>query len=185
MVVPTRAFHGIRVAGWVCAGLLAGAVAARAEGLSLESAGVRGGFSAESGSHGFHQAEVFGNWNLPWGWDLGREFHLQSRLDLSAGWLNAHDQDAAIGTLGPSLVVSRAQWPVSLAGGLSPTFLSTHEFGEDNLGTRVQFTSHIGLNLDFARHWRVGYRFQHMSNAGLSTPNPGLNMHMFALSYLF
>ena len=185
MVFPTRAFRGIRVAGWVCAGLLVGAVTARAEGLSLESVGVRGGFSAESGSHGFHQAEVFGNWNLPWGWDLGREFHLQSRLDLSAGWLNAHDQDAAIGTLGPSLVVSRAQWPVSLAGGLSPTFLSTHEFGEDNLGTRVQFTSHIGLNSDFARHWRVGYRFQHMSNAGLSTPNPGLNMHMFALSYLF
>jgi hypothetical protein len=41
------------------------------------------------------------------------------------------------------------------------------------------------LNWDFATHWRLGYRFQHMSNAGLSQPNPGLNMHMFALSYLF
>jgi hypothetical protein len=53
------------------------------------------------------------------------------------------------------------------------------------LGTDIQFTSHVGLNWDFAAHWRLGYRFQHMSNADLSRDNPGLNMHLFALSYVF
>jgi hypothetical protein len=48
-----------------------------------------------------------------------------------------------------------------------------------------QFTSHLGVNWDFAPHWRVGYRFQHMSNAGLATPNPGLNLHIFSVSYRF
>ncbi len=46
-----------------------------------------------------------------------------------------------------------------------------------------QFTSHVGLNWDFAEHWRLGYRFQHISNADLAKPNPGLNMHLVTLSY--
>jgi hypothetical protein len=41
------------------------------------------------------------------------------------------------------------------------------------------------LNWDFAAHWRLSYRFQHMSNAGLSLQNPGLNMNMFSLGYIF
>ena len=185
MVVPTRAFRGIRVAGWVCAGLLVGAVAGRGEGLSLESVGVRGGFQADRNHRDFGQMEAFGDLNLPWGWNLGKEWHVQSRLDLSVGWLGVRGDNAVIGTIGPSLVLSRARLPLSLEGGVSPTFLSRDEFESDNFGMQLQFTSYLGLNWEFTRHWRVGYRFQHMSNAGLSTPNPGLNMHMFALSYVF
>ena len=185
MVVPTRAFRGIRVAGWVSAGLLVGAVAGRGEGFSLESVGARGGFQADHSDRDFGQLEGFANLNLPWGWNLGREWHVQSRLDLSVGWLGVRGDNAVIGTVGPSLVLSRARLPLSLEGGVSPTFLSRHEFRSANFGTDFQFTSYLGLNWEFIRHWRVGYRFQHMSNAGLSTPNPGLNMHMFALSYLF
>ena len=74
---------------------------------------------------------------------------------------------------------------MSLEGGVSPTFLSQYEFGSRDFGTDIQFTSHIGLNWDFAPHWRLGYRFQHMSNAGLASKNPGLNMHLFGVSYLF
>ena len=65
------------------------------------------------------------------------------------------------------------------------TGLSRDEFGSKDLGGNFQFTSHAGLNWDFAEHFRVGYRFQHMSNAGLREPNPGLNLHLFAVSYLF
>ena len=31
----------------------------------------------------------------------------------------------------------------------------------------------------------VGYRYQHMSNAHLSEPNPGQNQHMLSVSYRF
>jgi hypothetical protein len=185
MAFSNRAFRGIGIAGWVVAGLLAGAVTGRAEGFSLESVGVRGGFQADHSNRDFGQVEGFGNLNLPWGWDLGREWHLQSRLDLSLGWLGGRGDSAFIGTLGPSLIVSRARLPLSFEGGVSPSYLSHEHFGLEDFGGNVQFTSYLGLNLDFARHWRLGYRFQHMSNAGLATPNPGLNTHMFALSYLF
>jgi hypothetical protein len=36
-----------------------------------------------------------------------------------------------------------------------------------------QFICHLGLNWDFATHWRLSYRYQHMSNADLALENPG------------
>jgi hypothetical protein len=169
--------------GLICLLLQTGS--SRAEDFCLESVGVRGGVSANPGRNEFHQAEFFGNWNLPWGWDLGKEWYLQSRLDSSIGWLGDKGNNAGIGTVGPSVALSRERLPVSLEGGVSPTFLSRSEFGSKDFGTDIQFTSHIGLNWDFAAHWRLGYRFQHMSNAGLGSKNPGLNLHLFGLSYLF
>ena len=41
----------------------------------------------------------------------------------------------------------------------------------------------IGLNYNFSRHFMMGYRLQHMSNAGIYTPNPGVNIHMLAIGY--
>jgi hypothetical protein len=156
-----------------------------AEDFRLESVGARGGISANLTGVSFNQAELFANWNLPWAWDFGREWLLASRLDFSAGWLADHDDNAFIGTLGPTLVLNRERLPVSFEGGVSPTLLSQYAFGSRNFGTYIQFTSHLGLNWDFAAHWRLGYRLQHMSNAGLGEHNRGLNMHLFGLSYVF
>jgi hypothetical protein len=185
MAFPKSTYRWMVVTGGVIACCLLWASPGRAEEFRLESVGVRGGFSANGGRDEFHQAEFFGNWNLPWGWNLGKEWHLQSRLDLSVGWLGDSSRNAVVGTLGPTLVLDRAGWPVSLEGGSSPTLLSSYRFESKSLGTDIQFTSHVGLNWDFAPHWRLSYRFQHMSNADLSRDNPGLNMHLFGLSYCF
>jgi hypothetical protein len=151
----------------------------------MESVGVRGGFQSDKSNRAFNQVEAFGNLNMPWGWDLGRGWHLQSRLDLSASWLGGRGDSSFIGTLGPSLALSQGRLPLSLDVGISPTILNNEHFGAEDFGMPLQFTSYLGLNWNFAAHWRLGYRIQHMSNGGLATPNPGLNMHMFALSYIF
>jgi hypothetical protein len=91
-----------------------------------------------------------------------------------------------VGTLGPSFLLNHGTFPLSLEGGSGPTVIGRHEFVSKDFGEVIQFTSYVGLNLDVAAHIRLSYRFQHMSNAGLtSSHNPGLNMHMFGLSYLF
>jgi lipid A 3-O-deacylase len=185
MVFPDRTCRWTGVIGWLITCLLLSGAVGRAEDFRLESVGARGGISANLTGRSFNQAEVFANWNLPWAWDLGKEWHLQSRLDFSAGWLRDRGYNAAIGTVGPSLVLSRERLPVSLEGGISPTLLSQHDFESRDFGTYIQFTSHVGLNWDFAAHWRLGYRLQHMSNAGLGSHDRGLNMHLFALSYVF
>jgi lipid A 3-O-deacylase len=151
----------------------------------LEAMGVRGGISANLSGREFNKAEVFGELNLPWGPDLGKGWHLQSRLDISVGWLGDSGNNVAIGAVGPSLVLGRERVPLSLEVGGSPTLLSSHVFGGKDFGKEFQFTSHVGLNWDVATHWRLGYRFEHMSNAGLAARNPGLNLHMFGLSYRF
>jgi len=185
MVFPKTLSRRMGVTGGAVLSLLLWAGTVWGEDFRLESVGARGGLSGNGGRNEFHQAESFANWNLPWGWDLGKEWYLQSRLDVSAGWLGDSSQSAFVGTLGPTLVLDRARWPVSFEGGFSPTYLSSYDFELKDLGTRIQFTSHVGLNWDFAAHWRLTYRFQHMSNADLAQSNPGLNMHIFGLSYCF
>lgn len=171
---------------WAAIGVLATALSAsQAEEFRFESAGARGGFSASDVDHEFHQAEAFGNWFLPWGLDFGAGWQLKTRADLSVGWLGNRDGDAVVGTLGPSVIVKHERFPLSLEGGSSPTLISRHEFGSENFGIPFQFTSHVDLNVDLVQHLRLSYRFQHMSNAGLGDHNPGLNMHLFGVSYLF
>lgn len=166
-------------------GLLLLSTTARAQHFGVESLGVRGGASLTDPRPGFHQADVFLNCNLPWRWDLGRRWHLQTRLDFSGGWLGESGVHAAIGSIGPSVLFAREEFPFSFEGGSSPTGITQYEFPDKNFGGGLQFTTHVGVNWEMATHFRLGYRFQHMSDAGLNTPNPGLNMHMLALSYLF
>ena len=40
-------------------------------------------------------------------------------------------------------------------------------------------------DFNFVRHWAIGYRFQHMSNFVFYDSNPGLDLHMIEISYLF
>jgi hypothetical protein len=170
---------------WVLIGVFLAATAGWAKEFSLESAGARFGFPGNASGEGFNQAEAFVNWNLRWHWDLGRDWHLQSRLDVSAGWLGRGPDNAAIATVGPTLVLGWRRFPVSIEGGVSPTVISLEHFETKDLGTDFQFTSHVGANWDFASRMRLSYRFQHMSNAGIGDNNPGLNLHMVALSCIF
>jgi Lipid A 3-O-deacylase (PagL) len=175
-----------RAAGLITAAVLAVGFAPNltAQEFRVESIGARLGWSPHSGTD-FYEAEVFVDHSLPWNWDLGRDWRLRTYLDLSAGWLNRSDTDTFIGSLGPGLRIQHERCPVSLDGGVSPTVISTHKFGRLDLGDWFQFTSHVGLNWDIGDHWRVGYRYQHMSNAGISSHNPGLNMQMLAFSFRF
>ena len=156
-----------------------------AQDFHRDSAGARFGFPVGARDQGFYQAEGFANLDLPWRWEFNSLWRLQSRLDLAGGGLRGHGDDAFVGSLGPALVLQYDLFPVSVVCGSSPTYISQHEFGPTDLGTLFQFSSHIGVDWDIGWHVQVGYRLQHMSNSGISHHNPGLNLHMFALSYRF
>lgn len=149
------------------------------------SAGVRGGFSFENDSHRFTQVEAFGASNLPWHWNFYSDWALTPRAEASAGWLSGEHTDAFVGTLGPSVELSKGKFPITLIGGASPTVLSRYRFRSVDFGDRLQFTDHIGLNWRIAECFSATCRFQHMSNAGISSHNPGLNLLMFSVNYNF
>jgi lipid A 3-O-deacylase len=179
-------------AQWVLICLLAATATGRAqELLRLESAGARFGFPANASSSDFYESDAYVNWDLPWSWDLGSTWLVQSRLDLSAGWLGRNGRDGGLGAIGPALALGHGRFPLWLEGGVDATVLTRTKFGpgdqggSKDFGIPFQFTSHIGVYYDVASRVRLGYRFQHMSNAGLGSPNPGLTLHVFYASYVF
>ncbi|HLP78440.1 MAG TPA: acyloxyacyl hydrolase [Candidatus Paceibacterota bacterium] len=152
---------------------------------SFESAGVRAGTSINNRSDTFRQVEAVADLNTPWNWQLGSDWRIAAHAEFSAGWLHGEGEEAAIGTAGPVASLSWKDFPVTLDAGSSPTLLSKYRFGPKDYGLPFQFTTHIGVNWKFADHFSAGYRYQHMSNAGLGSPNPGLNLHMLGLNYHF
>ncbi|MFO1370957.1 MAG: acyloxyacyl hydrolase [Candidatus Competibacteraceae bacterium] len=148
--------------------------------------GVRGGFSNDAVHYeDFRQYELFINYPLPWSWRWSGGWKLDTRLEGTIGVLNGAGETGFIGSLGPTLVLGAEGSRIFADLGISPTVLSRSSFGRADFGGDFQFTSHIGLYFQISQELELGYRFQHMSNAHLETPNPGLNMHMLELSYRF
>jgi lipid A 3-O-deacylase len=177
-------FQSAYVLAW-SATLIPVLIAYSSDAQDFLSVGVRGGLSCNSDGHSFRQSETFVDLDLPWAWTFCSDWRLQPRCDVSGGWLGGEHTDGFVGTLGPTIELRKGKCPLTLEGGSSPTFLSKYHFGEKNFGDDFQFTSHIGLEWYLTKRISIGYRFQHMSNAGLGRPNPGLNLNMFSFTYHF
>jgi lipid A 3-O-deacylase len=178
-------FCALRVAAGVAVGLLWWTATSPAGEFKLGAAGIRYGIGGNSSSWDFNEGEVFADWDLPWRWDLGHDVWLKLRLDSSAGWLGDHAKTGAIVGAGPGVRVGREHFPLSLEWGTNPTILGEEHFAGKDFGSAFQFTTYVGVSFDLGAHVRLGYRYQHMSNAGLSENNPGLNLNMFSLDYVF
>ncbi|HSN53576.1 MAG TPA: acyloxyacyl hydrolase [Candidatus Sulfomarinibacteraceae bacterium] len=74
---------------------------------------------------------------------------------------------------------------VFIEAGIGPHLLSNVRFSGLDLSTSLQFGSHIGAGVLFGRGGRYSltYRFQHLSNASIKQPNPGIEFHLLQLGY--
>ena len=91
--------------------------------------------------------------------------------------------------------VFRMQRDTALSSGVSPfaeAGIGAHLLSETSLSsldfsTAMQFGSLLGLGVGFGRYgqYELGYRFQHISNAGIKTPHDSLSLHMLRLGYSF
>jgi Lipid A 3-O-deacylase (PagL) len=147
--------------------------------------GVRGGSSFESDAGEFQQADLFAAKYLPWLWGSKDRLTLKPRWEASVGFLHDDGQQGFVGTTGPVIELRVGKLPVTLEGGISLTALSRFEFPDRDLGGWFEFTDHAGLNWHITKQFTVGWRYQHMSNAGFYKRNPGLNLQMLSASYTF
>jgi len=147
------------------------------------SVGVRAGMDDNRGDEDFKQYEGFATWQLPWSWQWKSGWSLNTYLEANAGVLRGAGESAFVGSIGPGIYFSGFKDKLDIAMGINPTIISKHEFGNENLGGPIEFTSPIGVNYNFTRHLNIGYRLQHMSNGVLYEHNPGLNMHMIEVGY--
>ena len=153
--------------------------------MDWKSIGLRAGMSDHRNDEDFKQYEGFATWSLPWfrQWDSG--WTMGTYLEANAGVLRGGGESAFVGSIGPGIYFIGFKGKIDISMGINPTIISQHKFGDEDLGGPIEFTSHIGLNLNFARHFTIGYRLQHMSNGVLYEKNPGLNMHMIEVGYRF
>ncbi len=146
--------------------------------------GIRSGISDQSSEKYFSKYEAFTAFSLPWKWRFRGGWILGTFIEINAGLVSS-EGNAFVGSVGPGLYLLTPGKRFAIAGGIYPTYLGQSKFGTEDFGETFQFTSEIGVNLNFSRNWTVGYRFQHMSNAGIASENPGLNTHLLELGYRF
>lgn len=65
-------------------------------------------------------------------------------------------------------------------------YLLSHTIDTENhrLPTALQFGSHAGAGV-FLGKASLGFSLQHLSNAGIKKPNPGINFYLVTLGYSF
>jgi len=107
------------------------------------------------------------------------------RINAGLGLLWDDEKTGVVGSLGPSVVFYGMQERLRLGLGIDVALLSRTQFEEIDFGSTVEFISHINIAWEIAEGLTAGYRFQHMSNAGLDARNPGLNLHLLSLEYSY
>ena len=153
------------------------------------------GMSVELGSN---EGVDMGRVGIQWDWNKRffqvSDWHLGGYWDLALGQWHRGDvrpgekRDITEISLTP---VFRFQ-PNGLVGpyaeaGIGFHLLSHASIGDKNLSTAFQFGDHLGIGYRFAakQGLDLSYRFQHLSNAGIKHPNPGINFHQVRLQYHF
>ncbi len=146
--------------------------------------GVRGGMDATGSNEHYEVAELYLQRDLPWRAETGLGPVL-TRLDLGAAYLEGAGSDGgAILSAGADIAWRPANGPMELEAGFRPAWLTDHRYGDDDYGGGLQFLSHVGVSLRLGR-FVLGYRYQHMSNAGIYSENDGLNLHLFGVGGTF
>jgi hypothetical protein len=66
--------------------------------------------------------------------------------------------------------------------GIGVHVLSEHRIGERELSTPYHFGSIAGVGLELESGLDLSLRFQHLSNAAVGLPNPGINFALLRLA---
>ena len=154
--------------------------------------------SVEAG-YGYHTDMARLSWSRAWDarWFADSAWFLSGYWDAGIGrWMphNAAGGNHDVTDLGFTPV-----WRLRPSGTLAPIspfleaavgvhYISDHQIytGRD-MSTHFQFGDHVGAGVSFGDHhdWDLMARLQHLSNAGLQNPNPGINFYQIRLSHWY
>ena len=131
-----------------------------------------------------------------WGkrWFQGADWHVGGYWDLGLGYWRRDDARAGenddiveIGFTPVFRIQRNSLTGPYVEAGIGAHLLSRTSIGDNRMSTKFQFGDHIGLGYRFGAKaaWEVGYRYQHLSNAGIKKPNDGINFHQLRVQYRF
>ncbi|SOY58113.1 acyloxyacyl hydrolase [Cupriavidus taiwanensis] len=167
--------------------------------LALPGAAGAAGFSMQAGygrdnRHGVEKYEVSARWDEIVQWQLSNRLALALDGEVNvANWRALSSRPSSQLTefgVSPIFRLSYAGEHVTpfVEASVGLRVLSHTEIaGGHRMGSAFQFSDMIGVGVAFGKAQRltVGYRFQHLSNAGIQDPNPGTNFSMGYVRYRF
>lgn len=136
----------------------------------ISNFGVRVATADGAQSDGLTQHSLFVDFKLPWRWSPWEGVYATPRLTLEVGEFDTDLEDRLFGSFGPALRIDNDRWRI-------PVFV--------DLGTSLNLTSHVALGMRFGRQkdHSVSFRVQHISNGGINSTNPGVDM--FGIDLVF
>lgn len=133
-----------------------------------------------------------------WGrrWSLPVGLYLTGHWELSLSYWHGDEGRTGNGSLveGGFAPVFRIHseakpWGITpfIEGAVGIHLMSETELGDKDFDIPFAFGSHAGVGFRFGPQDQIelGYRFQHLSNADLGDPNPGIDFHLVRLLYYF
>lgn len=171
--------------------LLLPTVNAQAIDLGIDSISIEGGHSSNNnGDVNLARIGVQWDWGVKW-FEVGSWF-LGGYWDAQAGYWHSDDSN----DIGDFSITPVFRFQSGATSGLSPYAeigVGAHLLTDTNItqqrqfSTNFQFGDHIGAGIRFGdrAEYDLGYRYQHLSNAGIDDPNPGINFHQIRFSYHF
>ena len=160
--------------------------------ITLDAIGVRGGFNSDivrippSEKEDFEHYDIFAQVGLPGGFTSESGWQFGYRLTGSAGVMRGAGDTGFIGTLAPGFFFRKPSWRSTVDAGVGLAYVSTEEYGSQDLGGPVQIAAHIGITIDVTERIGLGWRFHHISDAGIwGSDNRGVDVNLFELSYKF
>lgn len=137
------------------------------------------------GDQAFHSRELFIAEQIPFpvgsvaGWDV------ETRIEARVGRLRGGGDALRHGGFSLGVRLRDPNSPLVFGVGSGPTWMTETTLGDRDFGGPWQFTSHLVIQFRLSDALRFGYRIQHTSNAGLSSPNEGVDIQSFELRLLF
>jgi hypothetical protein len=152
------------------------------------------GIAVEVGrGDGADMARIGAQWDWSKRWLQTTDWHVGGYWDLTVGQWHRNsapgqNEDITEFGLTPVLRFQRNDLKGAYAeGGVGAHLLSHTSLGDHGFSTAFQFGNHLGVGYRFGAKsaYDVSYRFQHLSNASIKSPNRGINFNQIRLQYHF
>ncbi|MGH8751665.1 MAG: acyloxyacyl hydrolase [Burkholderiales bacterium] len=151
---------------------------------AIDSVSVEGGHG-----QGVDVARIGLQWDWHQHWLAAGGWHLDGYWDASAGVLHGRSGSSVNNDVGDFSFTPTIRYQKTDLSGLAPyvefgagahLWTQTTITASKRSGTAFQFGEHVGVGLRFGAHgiYDLGFRFQHLSNAGIKDPNPGINLYL-------
>jgi hypothetical protein len=149
-------------------------------------------FSEAGAGHEGDLIRIGAQWKLAERPFADDRWQLDVLLEVETGYWNPEFGDNDLWEIGATPIFQVASNRSSSTGllpfleaGLGAHLLSNVRFSDLYLSTSLQFGSHIGAGIYFGkdRRFSLVYRFQHLSNASVKQPNPGIEFHLLQFGF--